>query len=101
MGIEMQLLMAGLVGCGMAVVYFLGLWGTVRRLPRSPRPWILYFGSLVIRLSVILGGFYLVLVKGQLPALVVCLGGFVFTRVVLVRWLGRISSAPSSLGSEL
>jgi F1F0 ATPase subunit 2 len=87
------LILAGLIGMFLGLFYFGGLWLTVRQLPTTQSPVILTLGSLVVRMAVTLGGFYLVMMgwpaAGINPAarwqrLLACLVGFVVMRVIVV-----------------
>lgn len=90
------LMLVGLMGGVLGLFFFGGLWWTVRRAigARQPALWIL--GSLVLRTSVVLAGFYL----GCGPhwdRLLTCLFGFVVARLVVVRLTrsaGEASHAP-------
>ena len=74
-------------GIILGAFYFYGLWLTVQRLPSARRPVIMSLSSFFGRLAVVLVGFYFV-TAGQWERLVVCLVGFLTTRVVLVRVFG-------------
>lgn len=66
-------------------IYFGGLWCTVRRMPRARHPLNLYFGSLVLRLGIVLAVFCGVLTCFGWPQLVASLIGFVAARLLLIR----------------
>jgi F1F0 ATPase subunit 2 len=74
-------------GVGLGLCYFGGLWWTVRQLATARHPALWLIGSFVLRASVSLVGFYLVL-GGGAARLMVCLVGFFVARTILVRgWL--------------
>jgi len=79
-------LSAGLL---LGVMFFGGLWWTVRRGVASERPAFWFFGSLLLRMSIALAGFYFVS-GGQWERLLLCLVGFFVARLV-VTWLTRSS----------
>ena len=79
-------LSAGLL---LGVMFFGGLWWTVRRGVASELPAFWFFGSLLLRMSIALAGFYFVS-GGQWERLLLCLVGFVVARLV-VTWLTRSS----------
>ncbi|MEO7940539.1 MAG: ATP synthase subunit I [Burkholderiaceae bacterium] len=81
-------LVAGVV---LGLVFFGGLWWTVRRGLASPRPALWFFGSLVVRVALTLGGIYLV-AGDQWQRLLAILLGFWLARVVVLRL--STSSAP-------
>jgi F1F0 ATPase subunit 2 len=64
--------------------YFIALWRTVRKLPDTPRPLRLMLGSFVVRIAVVLPGFYFVM-SGHWERLVMALIGFIVARKVLTR----------------
>jgi len=74
-------------GISLGVFYFGGLWLTVRKLPRAPRPVFLSLSSFFARMAVVLMGFYFVM-DGRWERLFVCLLGFLGVRFVLVRLWG-------------
>ena len=90
------LVLAFVAGFALGSLYFAGLWLTVRRLPDASRPALLMLGSLVLRLAVVLAGFYLV-AAGHWARLALALLGFVGARVVIARRLRpRRSSLPTA-----
>jgi len=82
----LTLILAAGAGILLGVLFFGGLWWTVRRGLASHRPVLWFFGSLLLRTSLALAGFFLV-AGNQWQRLLACLGGFVLARVVLTRWL--------------
>lgn len=84
---------AGLAGVLAGVFYFGGLWWTVRRMPCIRHPLNLYFGSVAVRLGVVLTVFYGVLISYDWPQLAASLVGFIFVRIVLICFLRSASSA--------
>ena len=88
------LALASLAGGGLGAIFFGGLWWTVRRGISSPRPQLWFLGSLVLRTSIVLAGFYFV-GRGQWQRLLLCLIGFVMGRLIVMR-LTRTSSGESN-----
>jgi F1F0 ATPase subunit 2 len=83
------LALALVTGVVLGTVFFGGLWWTIRKGVSSERPALWFFGSLLLRTSIALAGFYFV-AGGHWKRLLVCLLGFVMTRL-LVTWLTRPS----------
>lgn len=81
------LILAFVTGVVLGAIFFGGLWWTVRKGVSSKQPAVWFFGSLLVRMSVTLSGFYLV-GRGHWERLVVCLLGFVIARLV-VTWMTR------------
>jgi len=52
--------LAFLAGGMLGGIFFGGLWWTVRKAMASPRPWLWFLGSALLRMSLVVGGFYLV-----------------------------------------
>jgi F1F0 ATPase subunit 2 len=91
-GLELGL--AVLSGMFLGGMFFGGLWWTIRRGLRSTAPALWFCGSLLIRTSAALGGFYWVL-RGEWPRLPACLLGFLVARFVIIR-MTRTAPGPSA-----
>ena len=85
----MALMLALLAGLLLGAVYFVGLWWTVNKGLTSSRPAQWFVVSLLLRLGLVLSGFYLV-VGDDWRRLVACLCGFVIARVAVVRVTGKL-----------
>ncbi|MGK0186298.1 MAG: F1F0 ATPase subunit 2 [Verrucomicrobiales bacterium] len=83
------LTLSGAAGVVLGAIFFGGLWWTVRRGVTSPRPVAWFFGSLVLRMSVVIAGFYFVGV-GDWRRMAACLVGFILARIAVT----RLTSAP-------
>jgi F1F0 ATPase subunit 2 len=77
-------LAAGLL---LGAFFFGGLWWTVTRGLSSQRPALWFFGSMLLRMSITLAGFYFAGGENW-KRWVLCLLGFVLARLV-VNWLTR------------
>jgi len=84
---SLTLLLAWVAGVLLGIVFFGGLWWTVRKIASSQKPARLLFASLMVRMCVALAGFYFVF-GGNWRRLLVCLLGFLSARL-LVTWLIR------------
>jgi F1F0 ATPase subunit 2 len=78
----LALVAALLAGLCLGAMFFGGLWWTVRKAVSSKQPTLWFFGSLLLRTSAALGGFYLA-GRGHWERLVTCLLGFVIARFVV------------------
>ncbi len=76
--------LALVAGAALGVVFFGGLWITARRGARSAQPATWFAGSLLLRMAIVLPGFYLV-GGGNWERLAACLLGFVLARVLVSR----------------
>ena len=83
----LTLLLAFVAGGMLGAVFFGGLWWTVRKGVSSKQPAFWFFGSLLLRMSIALAGFYVV-GRGHWERLLLCLLGFVMARLI-VAWLTR------------
>jgi F1F0 ATPase subunit 2 len=77
-------LLAWAAGGLLGALFFGGLWWTVRKSIVSARPALWFLGSLLVRMSVALLGFYLV-AGGDWHRLLLCLLGFVVARSAVER----------------
>lgn len=76
----LALVLAGMAGLGLGVIFFGGLWWTVRKGVASRRPARWFLGSLLVRTGIVLGGFYFV-AGGHWERLLSCLLGFIIARL--------------------
>ena len=92
---ELLLPFAG--GLVLSGAYFAVLWLTVRRLPQAPRPLLTLGISFLLRVSILIGGFYL-LIQGRWERLAACMAGFFIARTVcVVRTKASLRRNPSRL----
>ena len=94
----LSLVLALVTGLLLGVVFFGGLWWTVRKGVSSKQPALWFFGSLLLRTSIALAGFYFI-ACGHWERLLVCLLGFVMARLIVTR-LTRAAEEPTSLAQE-
>ena len=83
----MSWLLVALAGAGLGVLFFGGLWWTVRKGIASPQPALWFLGSLLLRMGVVVAGFLLVGADDWRRVLL-CLLGFVLARFAIT-WLTR------------
>lgn len=84
--------LGALAGAALAGVHLAGLWWSVRRAARTPRPARLLAASALLRIAVVALGLALVATRGA-PALFAALAGFLLTRTLV---LARARSADGS-----
>ncbi len=90
----LTLILAGGAGLLLGAIFFGGLWWTVRKGVASKRAALWFLGSMVLRTSVVLLGFYFIL-GDNWQRLVAGLLGFIIARLIVMR-LTRPSGAPPS-----
>jgi len=87
---------AFVIGIGLGILFFGGLWWTVQRLPTASWPALLALGSFWGRTAVCGAGFYLVM-DGHWARLSACFLGFLGARTILVRhWRPRGASVTAA-----
>ncbi|APZ94949.1 ATP synthase subunit I [Fuerstiella marisgermanici] len=69
------------VGMVLGVIFFGGLWATVRKLPTSKRPGLLAISSMILRTAIVCWGVWY-FSNGDAGAMVACLLGFVGVRLL-------------------
>jgi F1F0 ATPase subunit 2 len=83
----LTLVLAWVAGGVLGTMFFGGLWWTVRKGVSSKKPALWFFGSLLLRMSIALAGFYFVS-GGHWDRLLACLLGFVVARFIVTRVTG-------------
>lgn len=83
----LTLALALVAGVLLGAIFFGGLWWTVRKgvSPKQPALW--FFGSLLLRTSITLAGFYFVSGR-HWERMLLCLLGFVIARFLVTRFTG-------------
>lgn len=94
----LSLVPALVTGMLLGAMFFGGLWWTVQKGVSSARPALWFFGSLLLRTSMTLVGFYVVS-EGHWDRLLVCLLGFTIARLIATR-LTRIAERPTRVTEE-
>ena len=87
-------------GVLLGVMFFGGLWWTVRKGVSSKQPAFWFFGSLLLRTSIVLAGFYFI-AGGRWERLLVCLLGFVIARLIVKRLTGPPVRSHNSPAKEV
>jgi len=83
----LPLVLAWTSGTALGALFFGGLWLTIRKGISSPHPARWFMGSLLLRMSLTLAGFYLV-GSSHWQRLLACLLGFIMARFIMA-WLTR------------
>ncbi|MCB0579721.1 MAG: hypothetical protein KDD10_10485 [Phaeodactylibacter sp.] len=77
-------ILALLAGAALGVIFFGGLWWTVRKGLTARRPGLLFLGSMLARSAIVLTGFYLI-GGDSWEKLLAALLGFIGMRAVITR----------------
>lgn len=88
-----------LSGMALGAIFFGGLWLTVRKGVSSKLSALWFSGSLLVRMSIVLVGFYFVS-GGHWERLLVCFLSFVLARIVVMRFT-RAEVKPTHLAQEV
>jgi F1F0 ATPase subunit 2 len=75
-------------GVLLGLLYFGGLWMTLQYITRTNRPKTLLGMSLIIRVCLVMVGFWIIVRKDPM-LFMVTFAAFLMTRVILTRTLGR------------
>jgi F1F0 ATPase subunit 2 len=94
------LALAVVAGAVLGAIFFGGLWWTVSWGIRSSRPALWFLGSLLLRTSMVLGGFYWV-GHTDWQRLGACLLGFIVARLLISRLLKPSVENPTRNTQEL
>ena len=81
-------LLPALAGGAFGVIFFGGLWWTVRKGVLSKQPALWFLGSLLLRMCVTLAGFYFV-AGSRWQRLMFCLLGFALARPAVMWFTGK------------
>ena len=83
------LLGAAVLGAGIGTLYFVGLWRTVRALPRQDRPGLTVLASFAARFALAAAVFVFLARAGGWPAAAAGLAGFLAARTLVIGRLHR------------
>ena len=78
----LPMLLVASMGFVLGLIFFGGLWWTIRRMLHSRQPALWMFGSLLLRTGIALSGFWL-LAGHDWKRMLACLAGFFMARVAL------------------
>lgn len=95
----LSLVMALLAGLLLGAIFFGGLWWTVQKGLSSRRPELWFLGSLLLRTSTAVSGFYFVS-GGHWERLLVCLLGFVIVRRIVMQLTRQPAEEQNQLTTE-
>jgi len=93
------LVFALVAGILLGAIFFGGLWWTVRKGVFSKSPALWFLGSMLLRVGIVLAGFYFV-GRGDWQRLVTCLLGFIIARFIVMRLTRTLIEPPQSTAKE-
>ena len=94
----LTLVLPVVAGALLGVIFFGGLWWTVRKGVSAKHPALWFVGSLLLRMSITLTGFYFV-AGGHWERLLMCLLGFIIARFIVTR-LTRTTEGSTCIAQE-
>lgn len=94
----LSLVPALVTGMLLGAMFFGGLWWTIRKGLSSTQPALWFIGSLLLRTSITLAGFYIIS-DGHWEKLLMCLLGFTMARPIVTRLTG-LAENPSRPAQE-
>ena len=95
----LTLALAWMAGAALGAIFFGGLWWTVSRGVASKRPALWFLGSLLLRTSIVLAGFYGIS-GSHWERLLACLLGFLIVRPIVTRLTAPPAEQPNSPAKE-
>ena len=82
-----------LSGAALGIIFFGGLWLTIQYGMKAKYAGLWFLLSLLLRTTIVVAGFYFV-TSAKFYPLLVCLGGFVISRIVITRLTGSLLKKP-------
>ena len=95
-----NLLPALFAGIALGVIFFGGLWFTIQKGLRSKKSALIFTGSFIIRLVIIVSGFYFV-GGNNWQKMLVCLAGFLIARIVITRYTQKNNPSKTRIIKEV
>jgi F1F0 ATPase subunit 2 len=89
-----------IVGLLLGVLFFGGLWLTVKKLAVSKMPALLVLFSFVFRISIVLAGFYFVGLDDW-KKLGMCLIGFIVARFAVIHYTKSVDEKTTQIKKEV
>jgi len=95
-----NLIWAFIVGLLLGILFFGGLWITVKKIINSKTPGLLMVGSFVLRITIVSAGFYFIGL-GDWKKLVVCLIGFTVARFAVIYYTKSVDEKNPQIKKEV
>jgi F1F0 ATPase subunit 2 len=86
------IILSVIAGILLSIIYFGGLWYTIKNIEKWRSPWLLITGSYLARSVIVLASFYL-LIMNHWSYMVAAFIAFMITRQAIVNKKGKISNA--------
>jgi F1F0 ATPase subunit 2 len=98
---ETLLMIATFVGgIALGIIFFGGLWFTVKKIISSKTPGLLMVGSFILRITIVLAGFYFIGL-GDWKKLIACLTGFMVARFTVIYLTKSVDEKNAQIKKEV
>lgn len=87
-------------GLALGIIFFGGLWFTVKKAVGSKIPALWIFSSFILRISITMTGFYFI-GAGDWVKLLACLVGFIVSRIIVLHFTKSIDEKQVQVKKEL
>jgi len=94
-----SIILAFVAGIALGIIFFGMLWLTVKKAVNARVPWLWVLGSFFFRVAIVLVGFYFVS-DGNWQRLLICLGGFIIARFIVIHFTKSIDKKNIQLRKE-
>jgi F1F0 ATPase subunit 2 len=96
----MYMILTFISGMALGIIFFGGLWLTVRKMVESTKSALWMLGSFLFRMSITLIGFYYVS-QNNLQRLIICLLGFIAARFIVIYFTKSIEKKQAQFKKEV
>ena len=86
-------------GILLGIIFFGGLWFTVKKIVAAKTPAVLVFISFIIRVAITVIGFYFI-GSGNWQKLIACMLGFIIARFIVIHYTKAIDERKLQLKKE-
>ena len=93
------MILAFFAGIALGIIFFGGLWFTVKKIVRAKIPALWVLGSFIVRVGIVLPGFYFI-GAGNWQRLIICLIGFIAARFIVIHFTKAIDAKQLQLKKE-
>ncbi len=93
------LVLAFIAGVALGIIFFGGLWLTVKKMVNATMPGLWVLGSFALRMGIVLTAFYFI-GAGNWQRLMTCLLGFIMARFLVIYYTKPIDAKQLKLKKE-
>lgn len=96
---NLLMILAFVAGIALGIIFFGGLWFTVKKAVAAKIPALWVLGSFIVRVGIVLVGFYFIS-SGNWQRLLSCLIGFIAARFLVIHFTKSIDAKQLQLKKE-